>query len=70
MTEQQYVIQKHIEKKKGELDEVKYFWQIILEWNDLCKFSETTFADVQTMVSSRMAQIEISIRDHEKLLAP
>lgn len=69
-TEQQYAIQKHIEKKKGELDEVKYFWQIFLEWNDLSKFSEATFADVQTKVGSRIAQIEISIRDHEKLLAP
>ena len=27
-----------IEKKKGELDEVKYFWQLFLEWHDLSKF--------------------------------
>lgn len=68
MNEQQHSIQKHIEKKKVQLDEVKCFWEAFLELNDSLHFSDNTFNDVRTRISNKMAQIDISIRDHEKLL--
>ena len=70
MTEDQYVIHTHINKKKRELNELKEFWARFLEWNDLSPFSKNTFTDVQTKVSSILAQVERSINDHMKLMPP
>lgn len=68
MNKEQLQIQRHIDAKKEELEKVRWFWQRFLELNEISMFSPPTYTDVQAKVSSRIAQIERSIRDHEVLL--
>lgn len=68
MNQEQLQIQRHIDAKKEELEKVRWFWQLFLELNEISMFSPQTHTDVQAKVSSRIAQIERSIRDHEVLL--
>ena len=69
MTEIQFSIKEHIENKESELQQMTYLWKSILELNDTHGLSNDTFKEVQAKISSRIAQIEISIRDHKKLLS-
>ena len=58
-------IKQHIEKREFELAEITFFWKMFEKMEGL---SKATVEDVQTKTGSRMAQLEISIRDHKKLL--
>lgn len=61
-------IKKHIEERKEELIEIEKFWQTFKGQNEKLNFDSGAVYSIQAKVSSRMAFIQKSINDHEKLL--
>lgn len=57
-----------VAKKELELEELKIFMKYWDDFSEYLAISERTCNDVMTKASSKMAQIEISIRDHRKLI--
>ena len=58
----------HIRSKEHEFKVLIDFWNRFLELHKSIPLKESTYEDVQTRVSSRMAQLERSIESHQKLL--
>ncbi|HET8885566.1 MAG TPA: hypothetical protein VFM70_04345 [Salinimicrobium sp.] len=56
------LIQREIGKKISLKDDLNHFWKLFIE----LEVSEKTFKEVQAKHSSKIAQINISIRDLEK----
>lgn len=65
---QQAMLKPFITVRKRELERLRVLWTYVEELHVTVGLMPETFADIRAKVSSRMAQCEISIRDHEKLL--
>lgn len=61
-------IENHIKTRQEELERLVDFWNKFNELNNNQPLKKETYQDVQAKVSSRMAYLERSIRDHENLL--
>lgn len=66
MTQDQ--IKAHIEMRQSEIRDLDNLWSSIQKLNSNNTLSPNTLKEIQGKISSRIAQCEISIRDHEKLL--
>jgi len=66
MTEQQ--IKLHIDAKHIEKAWYNTLWENISRLHSDVRLKQTTLDELQAKISSKIAQCEISIRDHEKLL--
>ena len=62
-------IQAHIAAKKDAKEHYQRVWQSIVELNDQRAFSMDCYRELQARISSKVAQCERSIQDHEKLLS-
>lgn len=62
-------IKKHIGQRKEELMELEEFWQAFKDQNEHLSFDSNAFQHIQAKVSSKMAFLQKSINDHEKLLS-
>jgi len=58
-------LKRFIEGRHKEHEELKEFWELFTNFAEDVVLKDETFLEVQTKYSSKMAQIEISIRDHE-----
>lgn len=67
-TEKEFEIVVIIQKRQKELSELKSFWEYCQRLNENHPLKEDTLVEIRTKVSSKMAQLEKSILDHEKLL--
>lgn len=63
-----YEIRNHIENRKFELAELEEFWQDFEDQNKHLSFDSNAFQHIKTKVSGKMAFLQKSINDHEKLL--
>lgn len=61
-------IKAHIAAKKDAKEHYQRVWQSIVELNDQSAFSMDCYRELQARISSKVAQCERSIQDHEKLL--
>lgn len=61
-------IENHIKLRQEELESLIDFWNKFNDLNNNQPLNKETYQEVQTKVSSRMAYLERSIRDHEDLL--
>lgn len=61
-------IESHINKRQKERDKWLCIWEAIEELNTDSKLKEETYRELQARLSSKVAQCEISIRDHKALL--
>jgi len=68
MTEQQ--IKDHILFRKAEKQRLIDLWNQVERLNKDVGLKQSTLDELQDKISSKIAQCEISIRDHEKLLNP
>lgn len=62
-------IQAHIAAKKDTKEHYERVWKSIVELNEQLAFSMDCYRELQTRISSEIAQCERSIEDHEKLLS-
>jgi len=67
---EQLNIKAHIEAKNDIKNHLEKVWTSIVVLNELVGLSESTMKELQTKISSKIAQCDISIRDHQKLLKP
>jgi hypothetical protein len=67
---EQLNIKAHIEAKNDVKNHLEKVWTSIVVLNELVGLSESTMKELQTKISSKIAQCDISIRDHQKLLKP
>lgn len=61
-------IELHIDKKQKERDKWLWLWNRIEELNSDIGLKKETYEELQAKLSSKVAQCEISIRDHKALL--
>jgi len=66
MTEQQ--IKAHIRMRKNEITLLRGLFVQIEQLNKDVGLKQSTLDELQAKISSKIAQCEISIRDHEKLI--
>lgn len=62
-------IKAHIAAKKDIKNQMHSLWEDINELNQNVNLSKSTMDELQTKISSKIAQCDRSIRDHEKLLS-
>lgn len=62
-------IKAHIEAKKTEQNNLRSLWNYIVNLNETVGLTENTMNELQAKISSKIAQCERSIIDHEKLLS-
>jgi len=62
-------IKAHISAKKDAKEHYQRVWQSIVELNEQSAFSMDCYRELQARISSKVAQCERSIQDHEKLLS-
>jgi hypothetical protein len=62
-------IQTHIAAKKDTKEHYQRVWQSIVELNEESAFSMDCYRELQARISSKVAQCDRSIQDHEKLLS-
>jgi len=67
---EQLNIKAHIEAKNDVKNHLEKVWTSIVVLNEVVGLSESTMKELQTKISSKIAQCDISIRDHQKLLKP
>jgi hypothetical protein len=65
---EQFDIINHINKREHEKRIHVLFWEYIEKLNNDVGLTESTYRELRAKISSKIAQCEISIRDHEKLL--
>lgn len=61
-------IKAHIENREKEIEELKLLQLQLESINDQSNFTPATWREIQARISSKFAQLEISIRSHRKLL--
>ena len=61
-------IKLHIEKRRQERDIVLAAWNYIEELNNESAFSMDCFCELQARISSKLAFIDRSIQDHQRLI--
>jgi len=61
-------IEFHIQKRKQERNKLQLCWQEIKKLNVDSKLSRDCYLELKARISSRLAFIEKSILDHERLL--
>ena len=59
---------KHIECRKSEKEHLYIGLKLLNSLHQQLPFKEKTWGEIQSKFSSAIAQCDISIRDHEKLL--
>lgn len=57
-----------LQKRKIELSSIVIFWEQFESFHKEVKLKDSTYKDVQSKVSSKMAFLDRSIQDHEKLI--
>ena len=63
-----YEIRSYIENRRFELAQLEEFWNDFKDQNKHLSFDSNAFKHIQAKVSSKMAYLQKSINDHEKLL--
>ena len=58
----------YIEAKKDVKENMQRLWQHILELDESVGLETATYKELKAKISSKVAQCDISIQDHEKLL--
>lgn len=61
-------IELYIKKRRQEKDRVLLAWNYIEELNAETAFSRSCYLEIQARISYELALIDISIRDHKRLL--
>lgn len=68
MKESKLDAQFYIDKKRKERDKLLWTWNRVEELNRDVGLSEETYKEIQTKISSKIAQCDRSIKDHKRLL--
>ena len=58
----------HIAAKKDAKEKYQRLWQHIVELDETVGLETSTYKELQAKISSKVAQCDKSIQDHEKLL--
>ena len=66
---EQLNIKAHIEAKNDIKNHLEKVWTSIVVLNEVVGLSESTMKELQAKISSKIAQCDRSIQDHQKLLS-
>ena len=69
MTIEKLSIKAHIAAKKDTKESYQKLWQHIVELDETAGLETSTYKELQAKISSKIAQCDRSILDHEKLLS-
>ena len=57
-----------IKNTRIEKDKLTAFWDLVLKINKETGLTENTLRELKTKISSRIAECDITIRDHQKII--